>query len=107
MDVVIMGVVEFGILLISMVCFDLIRVMLVCNEEFVLVLWPFDGTCDGFVMGEGGVVFVFEEFEHVCVCGACVYCEIIGYVGRGNAFHMIGFKPDGLEMLEVIMDVLC
>jgi act minimal PKS ketosynthase (KS/KS alpha) len=35
-----------------------------------------------------------------------VYCEITGYAGRGNAFHMTGLKPDGLEMAEAIMDAL-
>jgi 3-oxoacyl-(acyl-carrier-protein) synthase len=35
-----------------------------------------------------------------------VYCEVTGYASRGNAFHMTGLRPDGLEMAEAIMDAL-
>src|SRR5262249_12671041 len=65
-----------------------------------------DGTRDGFVMGEGGAILVLEELEHARARGARVYCEITGYAGRGNAFHMTGLKPDGMEMSEAIMDAL-
>jgi minimal PKS ketosynthase (KS/KS alpha) len=47
-------------------------------------------------------VLVLEELEHARARGAEVYCEVTGYASRGNAFHMTGLKPDGLEMAEAI-----
>ncbi|MYV98978.1 beta-ACP synthase, partial [Streptomyces sp. SID3343] len=34
--------------------------------------------------------------------GARVYCEIGGFATRGNAYHMTGLTPEGLEMAEAI-----
>jgi minimal PKS ketosynthase (KS/KS alpha) len=105
-DVVISGASESGISPISMACFDPIRATSARNDEPESASRPFDGTRDGFVMGEGGAVVVLEELEHARARGARVYCEVTGYAGRGNAFHMTGLKPDGLEMAEAIADAL-
>ena len=34
------------------------------NDEFESASRPFCNTRDGFVMGEGGTAFIFEELEH-------------------------------------------
>ena len=57
-------------------------------------------------MGEGGAVLIFEEMQHALARGAHIYCELVGYATRGNAFHMTGLKPDGLEMAEAITEAL-
>jgi minimal PKS ketosynthase (KS/KS alpha) len=105
-DIVIAGASESGISPISMACFDPIRATSARNDEPDTASRPFDGTRDGFVMGEGGAVLVLEELDHARARGAHVYCEITGYASRGNAFHMTGLKPDGLELGEAIMDAL-
>jgi minimal PKS ketosynthase (KS/KS alpha) len=105
-DIVISGASESGISPISMACFDPIRATSARNDEPESASRPFDGTRDGFVMGEGGAVLVLEELSHALARGAHIYCEITGYAGRGNAFHMTGLKPDGLEMADAIMDAL-
>jgi minimal PKS ketosynthase (KS/KS alpha) len=105
-DIVITGASESGISPISMACFDPIRATSARNDEAASASRPFDDTRDGFVMGEGAAVLVLEELSHARARGAHVYCEITGYAGRGNAFHMTGLRPDGLEMAEAIMDAL-
>jgi minimal PKS ketosynthase (KS/KS alpha) len=105
-DLVISGAAESGISPITMACFDPIRATSARNDEPASASRPFDGTRDGFVMGEGGAVLVLEELSRARARGARVYCEITGYASRGNAFHMTGLKPDGLEMAEAIMDAL-
>src|SRR3954449_3221181 len=89
-----------------MPCLDPTRATPANNAEPETASRPFDGTRDGFVMGEGGAVLVLEELSHARARGAHVYCEITGYAGRGNAFHMTGLRPDGLEMAEAIVDAL-
>jgi minimal PKS ketosynthase (KS/KS alpha) len=105
-EIIIAGASESGISPISMACFDPIRATSARNDEAASASRPFDDTRDGFVMGEGAAVLVLEELSHARARGAHVYCEITGYAGRGNAFHMTGLKPDGLEMAEAIMDAL-
>ena len=105
-DIVISGASESGISPISMACFDPIRATSARNDSPESASRPFDSDRDGFVMGEGGAVLVLEELEHARARGAHVYCEISGYAGRGNAFHMTGLKPDGLEMSEAIKDAM-
>ncbi len=58
---------------------------------------PWDTTRDGFVLGDGGAVFVLESLEHCIARGA--EDQIIGeYLGGGiscDAYHMTQIRPDG------------
>jgi minimal PKS ketosynthase (KS/KS alpha) len=104
--VMIAGASESPISPISMACFDPIRATSSRNDDPAHASRPFDLERDGFVMGEGGAVLLLEELEHARARGAHIYCEIVGFASRGNAFHMTGLKPDGLDMAEAIMDAL-
>jgi minimal PKS ketosynthase (KS/KS alpha) len=57
-------------------------------------------------MGEGAAVLVLEDLEHARARGAPIICEVLGYASRGNAFHMTGLRPDGLEMSVAILDAI-
>jgi minimal PKS ketosynthase (KS/KS alpha) len=105
-DIVIAGASESGISPISMACFDPIKATSRRNDDPAHASRPFDRDRDGFVMGEGGAVLILEELEAALARGAHVYCEVAGFASRGNAFHMTGLRPDGLEMSEAIMDAM-
>src|SRR3954464_1080324 len=49
---------------------------------------PFDGTRDGFVLGEGGGVVVIESLAHARERGATPIAEIIGASLTADAFHI-------------------
>ena len=105
-DIVISGASESPLSPISVACFDAIRATSVRNDDPEHASRPFDRDRDGFVMGEGGAVLVLEELERAKARGAHIYCEVAGYASHGNAFHMTGLKPDGLDMAQAIVEAM-
>jgi len=105
-DIVISGAADSPISPISMACFDAIKATSARNDDPAHASRPFDRDRDGFVMGEGSAVLVLEELEHARARGAEIYCEVLGYASRGNAYHMTGLRPDGLKMSESIDDAM-
>ncbi len=105
-DVMITGATEAPISPITVACFDAIKATSPRNEEPETASRPFDGTRNGFVLGEGAAVLVLEEYDRAVRRGAHVYAEVAGFAGRCNAYHMTGLRPDGKEMAEAIRAAL-
>ncbi len=105
-DIVIAGAADSPLSPISVACFDSIRATSTRNDDPEHASRPFDLDRDGFVMGEGAAVLLLEELGRALDRGARIYCEIVGYASHGNAYHMTGLKPDGLEMARAIEEAL-
>ncbi|MDQ3682877.1 MAG: beta-ketoacyl-ACP synthase II [Bacteroidota bacterium] len=67
---------------------------------------PYDQGRDGFVIGEGAGVLVFEELEHALARGAKIYCEVAGAGATADAHHITAPHPDGLGAKNVMMQAL-
>ncbi|GAA5051678.1 beta-ketoacyl-[acyl-carrier-protein] synthase family protein [Nocardia callitridis] len=101
-DVVVGGATDAPISPITLACFDAIKATTPRNDDPEHASRPFDRSRNGFVLGEGSAMFVFEEYEHARRRGARIYAEVAGYAARCNAYHMTGLRPDGAEMAEAI-----
>jgi 3-oxoacyl-[acyl-carrier-protein] synthase II len=67
---------------------------------------PYDKDRDGFVMGEGAGVVIFEELEHAIARGAKIYCEIKGGGATADAHHLTAPHPEGLGARNVMIAAL-
>jgi 3-oxoacyl-[acyl-carrier-protein] synthase II len=56
---------------------------------------PFDGTRDGFVLGEGGGAVIVESLAHALDRGATPIAEVIGGALTADAFHISAPEPTG------------
>jgi 3-oxoacyl-[acyl-carrier-protein] synthase II len=56
---------------------------------------PFDGTRDGFVLGEGAGVVIVESLAHAEARGATPIAEILGGALTADAFHISAPEPTG------------
>ncbi len=77
--------------------FDTLRVMSNKNEAPEQACRPFDKSRDGFVMGEGAVIFVLEEAEHARARKAEIYAEVAGYGAGNGIYNILAPEPDGKE----------
>ncbi|MDG4865629.1 beta-ketoacyl-[acyl-carrier-protein] synthase family protein, partial [Streptomyces sp. T-3] len=56
---------------------------------------PFDAERSGFVVGEGAVMVVLEDYDRALARGATVHGEIAGYSSTLNAYRITDSPPDG------------
>eukprot|EP00798_Chlamydomonas_sp_ICE-L_P006500 gene6500-3139_t len=63
---------------------------------------PWDSNRDGFVMGEGAGVMVFETLEHAQKRGATIIAEYLGGAMTCDAHHMTDPRKDGLGVSSCI-----
>ena len=81
------GVVSFEVLHALSTGFD---------EEPTKASRPFDKNRNGFVMGEGSGMLMFEEYEHAKARGAKIYAEVAGYGASCDGYHLTAPNPDGI-----------
>ncbi len=75
--------------------FNSMQAMSTNNDEYKTASRPFDGSRDGFVMGEGGGGLILEEYEHAIARGANIYCELVGTGMTADAYHLTAPHPEG------------
>jgi 3-oxoacyl-[acyl-carrier-protein] synthase II len=105
-DVVVSGGSEAAVTIAGMGGFNAMHALSTRNESPETASRPFDGSRDGFVLGEGAGALVLEEYEHAKARGAKIYAEVAGGGLSSDAYHMTAPHPEGLGVIEVMKNCL-
>ncbi|MBP6447280.1 MAG: beta-ketoacyl-ACP synthase II [Saprospiraceae bacterium] len=101
-DIMITGGSEAAITRASVGGFSAMKAMSERNDSPETASRPFDKERDGFVLGEGGGAFIFEEYEHAKKRGATMYAEVMGGGMTADAYHMTAPHPEGIGARNVM-----
>jgi 3-oxoacyl-[acyl-carrier-protein] synthase II len=93
-DVMIAGGAEAVITQVAVGAFAQMKALSTRNDEPERASRPYDAARDGFVIGEGAVVFVLEEMEFARGRGARIYAELMGYGATADAHHLSALSPE-------------
>ncbi|WP_147677701.1 beta-ketoacyl-ACP synthase II [Algibacter pacificus] len=105
-DVIVTGGSEAAVTIAGMGGFNAMHALSTRNESPESASRPFDGTRDGFVLGEGAGALILEEYEHAKARGAKIYAEFIGGGLSSDAYHMTAPHPDGVGVVAVMRNCL-
>ncbi|MEM7518862.1 MAG: beta-ketoacyl-ACP synthase II, partial [Planctomycetota bacterium] len=94
-DLVVTGGAESATTPLSLAGFASMKALSTRNDDPEAASRPFDKDRDGFVMGEGCGILVFEELEHAKKRGAKIYAEVKGYGSTDDAHHITAPLEDG------------
>ncbi|MBI2932095.1 MAG: beta-ketoacyl-ACP synthase II [Planctomycetes bacterium] len=94
-DVMVTGGAEAAMTYLSVAGFANMGALSTRNDAPTKASRPFDKNRDGFVMGEGSAIFVFERLEHALARGAKIYGEVLGVGNTDDAYHITAPDPSG------------
>ena len=100
------GGAEATITPLTMGAFCQIKAVSERNDEPERACRPFDIDRDGFVMGEGAVMFVLEDMEFARARGARVLAEIAGYAASADMHHFTAPHPEGVGAIRAMRRAL-
>ena len=104
-DAVITGGAEASIVPIAVAGFSNMKALSISEDPDAASL-PFDKRRGGFVIGEGSVALVLEEYEHAKARGAKIYGEVCGYGSTCDAYHITAPHPDGRGGAQAMADAM-
>jgi len=93
-DVCLAGGCDAGVAPMVLAGFGNLRALSRRNEAPPAASRPFDRARDGFVLGEGGVMFVLEKASSARERSARVYGQVAGCGATSDAHHMVIPSPD-------------
>lgn len=92
-DTMIAGGAESTVTPLAIGAFAQMRALSTRNDAPEQASRPYDKDRDGFVLAEGAVVFVLEEYEQAVRRGARIYAELRGYGASADAYHLSSLAP--------------
>lgn len=105
-DVMISGGTESCISKFTIAAFNNMTALSKRNDEPKLASRPFNSDRDGFVMGEGSVILILEEYEHAMRRNAPIYAEIVGGGATCDATHIVAPDEKGAGAARAMREAL-
>jgi len=105
-DICIAGGCDVAIAPTTLACFGNLRALSKRNDDPQRASRPFDVDRDGFVIGEGGTLFVLESATRAKKRSAKAYAQVAGYGGSSDAFHMVIPNTDPAPAIAAVRSVL-
>jgi 3-oxoacyl-[acyl-carrier-protein] synthase II len=88
-DVCLAGGLDLPVTPVSVACFGNLGALTKRNDEPTTASRPFDRDRDGFVLGEGGVLFAMERADFARKRGATPHAEVAGFGASSDAAHLV------------------
>ena len=82
------------------------RVTTTHNDSPASAVRPFDAAADGTAVGEGGGLFVLEEYEHAVARGAAIYAELVGFGATQDTYRITEPDPHGGSYARAVQKAL-
>ncbi len=105
-DLMITGGSEAAVTPLGMSAFSAMKALSERNDDPTRASRPFDRDRDGFVMGEGAGMFVFEELEHARRRGVPILAEVLGFGTSADAYHITQPEERGLGAAQALRAAL-
>lgn len=105
-DVCLAGACDLAVTPMSLAAFGNLRALSRRNDEPCAASRPFDKSRDGFVMSEGGVMFVLEKAASARKRGSPVYAEVAGFGASSDAHNMVIPSPDPEPAIDAMRQAL-
>ncbi len=105
-DVCLAGGCDMGVTPMSLACFGNLRALSRRNADPAAAARPFDRDREGFVLGEGGAVFVLEPASAARKRGARAYAALAGFGASSDAYHPVIPSPDTVPAVAAIRGAL-
>ena len=90
----------------GMIASSMLGVISKNNAEFESAARPFDSRRDGFMVGEGSVIFILEEYEHCRKRNGNPLAEILGYSNTCDAYRLTDEPAEAWGASEAMRLVL-
>jgi 3-oxoacyl-[acyl-carrier-protein] synthase II len=106
-DICLVGAVDLTVSPMGMAAFGNLRALSTKrNHEPEKASRPFDQDRDGFVMAEGGAIFVLEPSSTATQRGARVYAELTGFGASSDASHLVIPSSNPQPMADAIQQAI-
>jgi len=86
--------------------FCLLGALSTYNDTPTTASRPFDGTRNGFVLGEGAAFLVLEEWDKAKARGAKIYAELAGEGNTLSSYRITDSHPNGDGAIQAIQGAL-
>ncbi len=105
-DVCLAGACDMAVTPMSLAAFGNLRALSRSNDKPTEASRPFDKHRDGFVMSEGGAVFVLEREASARRRGSHAYAQVAGFGASSDAHNMVIPSPDPEPAIDAMRQAL-